>query len=239
MENIDNLNLSKLFEEKKRYIIEGNNVSFIFTNTKIEKDNLFSNTDSSTVLLNDCENILKTKYSIPKENFLTILKIETTNNYSDYMDVYYELYNPSNLTQKLDLDTCIMHTIEIRVPVQIKKYKLDLINKAKELGYDIVNKDDPFYHDICSVFSYNNSDISLSERKTILDLSNENLCMKGCNYSNIDIKTMRSICQCKININSTNNYLINNDKESDLVDDDIYNLIKKISISIKHQILRL
>ena len=75
IENINNLNLNKLFKEYKKYIIEGNNVSFIFTTTKIEEDNLFNDINSSTILLKDCENILKTKYSIPKDNSLPILKI--------------------------------------------------------------------------------------------------------------------------------------------------------------------
>ena len=226
LENINNLNLNKLFKDQKRYIIEGSNVSFIFTTTKFEKDNLFYYTNTSSVLLNDCENTLKTKYSIPNENPLTILKIEVTNNHSDYMNVYYEVFNPTNLSQKLDLNLCKTSTIEIRVPVQIKKYKLDLINKTKELGYDIFNKDDPFYHDICSVFTYNNSDLSLSERKNILDLSDENFCMKGCNYSNMDINTIRSICQCKINNNSYDNNFTNINSNK-LGNDDIYNLIKQ------------
>ena len=143
------------------------------------------------------------------------------------MDVYYEIFNPLNLTQKLNLDICIIDTIEIRVPVQIKTFKLDLINKVKELGYDIFNDSDPFYKDICSVFTYNNSDISLSERKTILDLSNENFCMKNCNFSNMDIKTLRAICQCKINNNSNDSYINNMVKDNDLMPDDIYDLIKK------------
>jgi hypothetical protein len=55
----------------------------------------------------------------------------------------------------------------------MKKYDLDLINNVKNLGYDMLNLSDPFYNDICSIFTYNNSDISLNERKNLLDLSNE------------------------------------------------------------------
>ena len=38
----------------------------------------------------------------------------------------------------------------------MKKYDLDLINKAKDLGYNIFDLSDPFYNDICSIFTYNN-----------------------------------------------------------------------------------
>ena len=82
------------------------------------------------------------------------------------MDVYYEIYNPLNFSQKLNLDVCKDDLIEIRIPVMFKKYELDLINKVEELGYNIFDLNDKFYHDICSKFIYNNSDISLSEKKT-------------------------------------------------------------------------
>ena len=85
---------------------------------------------------------------------------------------------------------------------------MDVILKTKNLGYNIFNLNDSFYNDICSVFSYNNTDFSLSERKNIIDLSDESLCQNiynySCNYSNYDIKTLRSICLCKIGyINNT------------------------------------
>ena len=70
-----------------------------------------------------------------------------------------------------------------------------------------------FYNDICSVFTYNNSDRSLSERKTLLDLSDEILCPNNCNDSNYDVKTLRIICMCKIanNSNDSNSLDILND----------------------------
>ena len=46
------------------------------------------------------------------------------------------------------------------------------------------------------MFSYNNTDFSLSERKNLIDLSDEVLCLNRCNYSNYDIKTLRTICLC-------------------------------------------
>ena len=35
---------------------------------------------------------------------------------------------------------------------------------------------------------------SLSERKNIIVLSDENLCLNDCNYSYYDIKTLRTVC---------------------------------------------
>ena len=82
---------------------------------------------------------------------------------------------------------------------------MDLILKAKNLGYNIFDLNDSFYHDICSVFTYNESDYSLSERRNLLDLSNETFCNSGCNLSNFDIKTLRAICICNIGENIYDN----------------------------------
>jgi hypothetical protein len=99
----------------------------------------------------------------------------------------------------------------------MKKYDLDLINKAKDLGYNIFDLSDPFYNDICSIFTYNNTEIILPERKHLLDLSNETFCMINCNFTNIDINTMRSICIC--NSNSNKNTTEN--------DNNIYNILRQ------------
>ena len=187
-----------LFKNKEKFTISGNNVSFIFTTSEKEKEELSNNYNTSSVLLGECENILKKEYSIGESTPLPILKIETLDNHSDYMDVYYEVFHPLNLSQKLDLDICDSKYVELRLPIVLKEYKLDLITNTKELGYNIFDLNDSFYHDICSVFTYNNSDISLSERKNLLDFSNEKLCIDGCSFSNIDIVTLRSICTCEI-----------------------------------------
>ena len=222
--NINNLNLDKLlFVDKKKYLIYGNNVSFIFSTTEIEKDELNINFNSSSILLNECEDILRKEYSVPEDKPFIILKIETTNNNTNYMNSYYEIHNPFNFSEKLNLDICQNKTIEIRAPIQMKKYHLDLINTVKNLGYNIFDLNDPFYTDICTVFSYNNSDISLSERRNLLNLSNEIYCMHNCNFTNIDINTMRSICQCNANYSELNNNEKNNLTEKD---EYIYDMFK-------------
>jgi len=87
-------------------------------------------------------------------------------------------------------------------------------------GYNIYNINDSFYNDICSIFNYNDSDFSLSERKTLLDLSDENLTIPRCKYTGFDIKTIRTIYSCNIgndknNSNSLSEVKINdNDEDS-------------------------
>ena len=112
------------------------------------------------------------------------------------IELNYVLFNPLDLHQKLNLSLISEINIEIRLPNTLKKFNLDLIIKTKSLGYNIFNLNDSFYNDICSVFTYNGSDISLSERKKLLDFSDDNLCLVGCDYTNFDINTLRPMCSC-------------------------------------------
>ena len=234
IENAINSNLEELLlKNKEKYIINGNNVTFIFSTSQIEKKELNNIYNSSSIILNKCENILKTKYLIPEESPIPILKIEELNNYSDKIELFYELFHPKNLSQKLDLNSCNNNYIEIRLPLVLKEYKMDLVLKTAKLGYNIFDLNDSFYNDICSIFTYNDSDFSLSERKKLLDLSDENLCMIGCNHSNFDIKTIRSICLCKIDIGMDNDYYSSENKNeiNDNNDKDIINVLKHTMIS--------
>ena len=90
------------------------------------------------------------------------------------------------------------------------------------LGYNFFDLNDPFYNDICSTFSYDGQDMSLSERKNLKNSLNASLlysCINNCFFSDIDPKTLRTICLCKSNyyiINSiySNNKEINSDKNN-------------------------
>ena len=236
MENIEYLKLKeKLFKNKEKYVIKGNNVTFIFSTSEIEKEELNSNFYSSSIIFPEYEKILRNKYLIRDNSPIPILKIETSNNYSNIIDVFYELFNPLNLSEKLNLNFTTNKLIEIRIPLSLKQYKMDLILKTKNLGYNIFDLNGSFYTDICSVFTYNDSDISLSERKNLLDLTDEVLCMNNCNNSNFDIKTLRSICLCKVGNYSEYDDTEENDKnkkEENSKNDDLFsNLTQKFDIS--------
>ena len=228
MGNKKYLNLEeKLLKYKEKYSIIGNNVSFIFSTTEIEKKELYNTFNRSSIILNECEDILKKKYSISEEYSIPILKIEKLNNNSSNIDIFYEFFNPNNLSEKLDLNICSQNYLEIRLPLALKQYKMDLIKRTRDLGYNIFDLNDTFCRDICSIFIYNGSDFSLSERKTLLDLSDENLTMPGCNFTSFDIKTIRIIYLCKIGNDVNNNNYLNGIKINVHDEDSILNQFKK------------
>ena len=239
LENVNYLNLQeKLLKNKEKYTIIGNNVSFIFTTSEIEKSDLFNIYNGSSIILGKFENLLKQIYLISKENSIPILKVEIYNNNINNIDVFYELFNPKNLSEKLDLNLFPENNIEIRIPLSLKKYKMDLVIKTSNLGYNLFYLNDSFYNDICSIFTYNESDFSLSERKSLLDLTDEILCMPECDLINFDIKTLRIICLCKIGNNTNNNSsneieISNDDKKNTIINNLKNNIIFSKSSNIK------
>lgn len=116
--------------------------------TEFENKDLYSKYNGSSIILNKCEDIFKEKYLISKENSIPILKIESSNRNSNDIEVFYELSNPKNLSEKLDLNLYSKNYIEIRIPMVIKQYKMDLILRTRDLGYNIFNINDSFYNDI-------------------------------------------------------------------------------------------
>ena len=181
---------------------------------------------------------VKQIYLISKENSIPILKMEIYNNNIKNIDVFYELFNPKNLSEKLDLNLFPENNIEIRIPLSLKKYKMDLVIKTSNLGYNLFYLNDSFYNDICSIFTYNESDFSLSERKSLLDLTDEILCMPECDLINFDIKTLRIICLCKIGNNTNNNSsneieISNDDKKNTIINNLKNNIIFSKSPNVK------
>ena len=237
LDNIKYLNLEiKLFIKKEKYIIYGNNVTFIFSTSEIEKKELNNNYNTSSIILAESEKYIKQYFSIHEEMPIPIFKIEILNNHSNDSELHYGLFNPENLSEKLDLNLLQgKYYIEIRKPKYLKEYKMDVILKTRDLGYNIFDLNDSFYNDICSVFSYNNTDFSLSERKNIIDLSDETLCLNiynySCNFSNFDIKTLRSICLCKIGSNDNYTSEIKKDYNNNEVNDLVYLVKQNMDIS--------
>ena len=202
-ENLANLNLqNKLIEKKEKYIINGHDVKFIFSTSDIEKKELYNSNKSTSIILDEkIEKEMKDYNFIYEDLPIPILKIESCQGDYNNVGLNYQFYNPLDLHETLNLNNIIYNDIQIRIPKTIGKYEFDLIENITNSGYDFFNLDDPFYNDICSIFSYYGQDMSLSERKNLkknLDIELEGLCLKNCKFSYIDFKTARIICICKI-----------------------------------------
>ena len=129
-----------------------------------------------------------------------ILKYKNLVFNSSEKSVQYEVYAP-NISSKLNLSICSSSNIkiEIYVPVQLNEETQNLYEDLKEQGYDLFNKNDKFYTDICTPYkSENGTDVSLADRYNTFFASNELSCQNNCQYSQYNSETKYLKCECNI-----------------------------------------
>ena len=166
------------------YIITKDKVSYTITTTSNQKNNF--NTNVSTINLGQCEDKLKYKYNIPKNNDLYILKIDTLINNVPKLE--YEIYYPftENNFTKLNLSICKNIKIDISIPIEIPIDELDKYNKSSGL-----------YNDICyTLTSESGTDKPLIDRRNEFKNNNKTVCEEDCDFTDYDTNNKKAICSC-------------------------------------------
>ena len=177
-------------------IIQTKNV--IFQISKIEDQKNSYNTDISSIDLGKCEEELKISKEIPEEESLIIYKIDIKTPDLLQTFVQYEIYNPINY-ELLDLSICKDIKISINAPIILNNYTSSLYDNLKESGYDLFNKNDSFYNDICSPYTTENgTDVLLKDRKEIIynNYVNTSLCQIGCELEYYNSTSKKAKCNC-------------------------------------------
>ena len=173
-------------------IIEGNNIIFEISTTDSIKNN--KNRNISKIDFGKCESKIKEKFNI---DYIIINKADIKNNNNTL--IKYELYNPNNLNEIIDLSICNEDKIQIYTPINITdEYINDYLELLKE-GYDILNPNDSFYNDICTPYSHkSDTDMILYDRKITFYNPDLIYCEQGCTFKNIDINEKNIQCECPI-----------------------------------------
>ena len=102
----------------------------------------------------------------------------------------------------------IKEDLNISLTVPIRNLSLANFDYAIEFskeGYDIYNKNDNFYNNICSPASMNNNDITLKDRKNDIYPNNVTLCKENCEYKKNILDEQRIVCICNLNTNNKTN----------------------------------
>ena len=197
-ENIKNIFYDENYN-KKDTIIRGKNVAFEMFSTQNETQY----EDISKLNMRSCyEKLLED----PNVDTIFILKIDINESFP--YRVEYEIFDPEN-KKGLDLSVCQGLKNIIGIPSGDLKYKgeniFDLYYEMKKLKYNLFDKKDKFYHDICTPFTYfNDTDITLADRrKEFFELTD--ICTEDCKYLNHDenSKTINCECETRPNINDT------------------------------------
>ena len=187
-ENIINI----IYDDKyngENLIIEGNNILYEIFSLK----NQIYHNNISFLNLEKCEKILLTNYNIED---LYIIKIDYKD--SESIKVDYLIYEPSKKIQ-LNLSYCQNINITIELPSYFAQEKIEKYLELSEQNYDLLNKNDSFYNDICSPFSSKDkTDMILSDRRKSYYTEDLNFCEKNCKYLGYNREKKRIICECPI-----------------------------------------
>ena len=234
---------NKTIKEIEEYIDENalNLYNEEYSHTRYENSFLiydsFNTTDKGVlteISLLECEERIREKYSIIKEDYFLIGHVE----FFDERDVYYYLY----LNDGTSIDISICKDTAVRISQDIYEEELTLDKeKIKELiekNIDVFNMSDPFFNDKCYSFSDNKRDIPLAERRRIY-YQNITSMKNNCEYTKTDINTFRLIFTCNLNEDSINKNILSftgiqsNPNFSSISESvfDIFKCIDKVDIS--------
>ena len=172
-------------DNNEELIIPKDDMTITFTSTELQKNN--ENSNSTTINLGECENILKKFYNISKDSNLYILKIDKAQEGKNYPLIEYEVFYPltNGKIELLNLSLCDGVDIELSIPITING------------TIDKYNPKSDYYNDICSkTTSNNNTDIPLKDRRNEFINNNMSLCEENCELSDYDYTKKRAKCSC-------------------------------------------
>ena len=172
-------------KKKEDLIIKEDDVVYQITSTENQNNN--KNNSVSTIILGECENILKRIYKIDENKALLIFKIEYYKIDSLIPIIGYEIYHPDNKS-KLDLTYCKNELINFNIPVNIDEDNL--------IKYD---PNSEYYTDDCYPYTTENgTDILISDRQEEYNDNNMSLCENNCTYNGYKNDTKEAKCECNI-----------------------------------------
>ena len=176
------------------------------TYQSLSNDNITTMGDSnyfegSDINLGSCESKLREYYNIPEDVQLTIIKLDFKKNDSSVNNVQYEVFNPKNRTERLDLNICKEEKVVVKNPIDssISLNRISHLMDSSDNSMDIFSEDNKFYTDECSLFtSEDNTDVLIQDR--ILEYNYKNkICQNGCQLEKINVTTGEAFCSCQPN----------------------------------------
>ena len=176
-----------IFGEKNDLIKEENDTLYQVTSSFNQKNKEYKN--YSSLILGECEDTLKSRYSISNQETLIIFKTEKYIKGILIPLIEYEIFNP-NSKVKLNLEYCKLENqnVDFYIPVSI--------NKNISFKYD---PNGTYYSDICFTYTTEfNTDIILYDRKIEFNNKSLSLCQKNCTYKGYDYVKERALCNCQI-----------------------------------------
>ena len=181
-----NIRNGKLISNKSK-IIKNNNNLYQIVPLNSQNNNDYN---ISTIDIGECEDKLRTFYSISEDQQLLLFKIDIYKEGYKMPIVEYAIFKFST-GEKLELDVCKNIKINLSLPVSINEDTLHLHDPKSD-----------FYNDICYTYtSESGIDISLEDRKKEYVDNNMTLCEEDYEFNGYNPKTKKAICKWIIKIN--------------------------------------
>ena len=87
----------------------------------------------------------------------------------------------------------------IYIPIKLNEETQKLYEDLKSQGYNLFDKNDKFYQDICTPYkSENGTDVLLSDRLNDFFTPNQLICQANCEYSDYLSESQYLKCECNI-----------------------------------------
>ena len=108
------------------------------------------------------------------------------------------MYNPDTLAP-LNLSECEDEPITISTPKELSEELKETFKELQESGYNMFDKYDKFYTDICTPFtSSDKTDIPLNDRFNDYYFNNEIKCASGCEFEGYNFNSSSLNCKCNV-----------------------------------------
>ena len=222
----NNINIS----ENSYLTIKDNDIIYQITSTKNENNKKDSNV--SSMILGDCEDILKEQYKIDKNKSLIILKIDYYKPDSLIPIIGYEIFHPDTKI-KLNLTYCNNTSIDLNIPVSLDENNLFKYDPNSE-----------YYTDECNPYTTKDgTDILLNDRHYEYNSNNMSICENNCTLKEYEKDSKKVICECNLKyeqiviseiVNDTNilSYNFTNKEQNNMITMKcVYTLFTKDGIS--------
>ena len=214
--NVSNLTKSELFTEVKEdikyiasndsLIVNDNYSAQIFSLSDLDSINeIASNNSLTTIDIGDCEQVLREKYNISKNENLYMIKLEQQISDSCVYRTDYFIYDENG--NLLDMSECK----EIKIAKTIlntDSINLETAKYLSDLGINVFNASDDFFNDKCTRFTNeNNTDVIISDRRSDY-FQNISFCEENCQFVEFNYTSSKVICNCEgENLDSLNEEL--------------------------------
>ena len=183
LDDIENGEFDEIFDnainENKTYNGTENNITYTISTISSQYS-----TNYSTVALEDCESLLKEKYSLDKNEKLILLKLEYDIEELKIPIIEYQLFLKNGT--RVNLSYCNNIPEIVSIPVEI--------NEKEEF---IHNPKSDFYDDQCYAYTTEYyTDLTMYDRKNNYNEKYLSLCEKNCEYRGYNREKKRVECEC-------------------------------------------